>query len=268
MKCKFCFATFQDVKNSILPKGNIPREDALDLIRQLAKSGFRKISFAGGEPTLCPWLNELIAEAKLHKMTTMLITNGTNLSTEFLDHNKNNLDWIALSIDSLHNKTNRLSGRLLANKKALVEQDYLWLVQEIKKQGYKLKINTVINRLNYQEDMTDFIIKSNPYRWKVMQVLPIKGQNDKHIENLQISNQQFFEFTNKHKDVDSLVSENNKDMTNSYVMIDPAGRFFNNSKHTHTYSDPILNIGIEKALNQMNYNFSRFKLRGGIYNWE
>lgn len=64
MRCKFCFATFQDVKHSILPKGHLPKEQAIEVILQLAEIGFEKITFAGGEPTLCPWLPELIATAK------------------------------------------------------------------------------------------------------------------------------------------------------------------------------------------------------------
>ena len=180
MKCKFCFASFQDVKKSILPKGHLSKEDALEVIRELANLGFQKISFAGGEPTLCPWLNDLIAEAKSRNMTTMLITNGTNLSTEFLKLNKSNLDWIALSIDSLNKETNQLSGRSQADTKTLSKEHYLKLIQKIKSEEYKLKINTVIHRFNYQEDMSDFMIKSNPQRWKVMRVANQRAKRQAH----------------------------------------------------------------------------------------
>ncbi|MEO0472453.1 MAG: radical SAM protein, partial [Bacteroidota bacterium] len=54
MRCGFCFATFQDVKRTILPKGHLPKEDALNVVQAIAKAGFEKITFAGGEPTLCP----------------------------------------------------------------------------------------------------------------------------------------------------------------------------------------------------------------------
>src|SRR3954471_20822790 len=62
-RCKFCFATFQDVKKSILPKGHLPKDQAMQVVRRLAESGFEKITFAGGEPTLCPWIGDLIALA-------------------------------------------------------------------------------------------------------------------------------------------------------------------------------------------------------------
>ncbi|MBK9177852.1 MAG: radical SAM protein [Flavobacteriales bacterium] len=54
MRCKFCYATFHDVKRSILPKGHLPKEQAIDVVRQLAAHGFQKINFAGGEPTPLP----------------------------------------------------------------------------------------------------------------------------------------------------------------------------------------------------------------------
>ena len=57
MKCRFCFATFQDIGQEALPKGHLPREDSLAVVEALATAGFNKINFAGGEPTLCPWLS-------------------------------------------------------------------------------------------------------------------------------------------------------------------------------------------------------------------
>ena len=54
MKCRFCFATFQDVGVDTLPKGHLPREGCLEVVDALASAGFGKINFAGGEPILCP----------------------------------------------------------------------------------------------------------------------------------------------------------------------------------------------------------------------
>ena len=88
MRCKFCFATFQDVKSSILPKGHLSREEALNVVIELAEIKFEKITFAGGEPTLCPWLPELIKKAKEYGMTTMIVTNGSRLTEEFLSANR------------------------------------------------------------------------------------------------------------------------------------------------------------------------------------
>lgn len=57
--------------------------------------------------------------------------------------------------------------------------------------GYGLKINTVVNSKNFHEDMSDFIRFAKPKRWKLLQVLPIKGQNDLQINDFKITDQQF-----------------------------------------------------------------------------
>ena len=267
MRCKFCFATFQDVKKTILPKGHLSKEEAIKIIKQLAKFGFEKITFAGGEPTLCPWISDLIKIAKEYGLTTMIVTNGSKLTDNFLKKNKKYLDWITVSIDSLNESSNLLIGRKMRKDKNISKEKYLTIIKNIKKYGYGLKINTVINEFNYIEDFNNFIKTTQPKRWKVLQVLPIKNQNDKNIDSLKITTKKFDFFLKKHKNILSMVSENNNEMKGSYVMIDPAGRFFENSKGFHQYSEPILSIGIKNAFNKMNYDYQKFIDRDGQYNW-
>jgi radical S-adenosyl methionine domain-containing protein 2 len=270
MRCKFCFATFQDVKNSILPKGHLPNEDAVKVVQELANIGFEKITFAGGEPTLCPWLFELIQVAKESGMTTMLVTNGSKLSDEFLDRHAHHLDWIALSIDSLNPETNVATGRAICGIKPLKSKDYYEIITRIKKHGYGLKINTVVNKENVEESFIDLIQFAKPKRWKIFQVLPIKGQNDEKIDQLTITNEAFDTFLSKHKhfqDYTTVVPETNEQIKGSYAMIDPAGRFFDNSSGEHNYSDPILKVGATDAIKQVNFDIAKFKDRGGLYDW-
>jgi len=268
MRCKFCFATFQDVKNTILPKGHLPKAKAIEVVCQLAKAGFEKITFAGGEPTLCPWLSDLMAIAKSRGMTTMIVTNGTRLTDDFLRENRKHLDWIAISIDSLSDTTNLATGRAVVGKRVIDKSDYERLIDQMHHYGFGLKINTVVTRLNYREDMTNFMLTSGAERWKVLQVLPIVGQNDTCISDFTITDEQFKYFLNRHKKVDFLVPESNSAMKGSYVMVDPAGRFFENSKGIHHYSEPILEIGVFEALQSLTYDFEKFIERGGIYNWK
>jgi radical S-adenosyl methionine domain-containing protein 2 len=118
--------------------------------------------------------------------------------------------------------------------------------------------------------MTDFLDYAKPERWKVFQVLPIKGENDEFIDDFKISETQFQEFLFRHQsfvEKGILISENNAEMKDSYSMIDPSGRFFTNKNGYMEYSDPILKVGINKAYQQMDYNFDKFIERGGLYNW-
>lgn len=270
MRCKFCFATFQDVKQSILPKGHLKQQESIEVVKKLAEIGFKKITFAGGEPTLCPWLPELISTAKAAGLTTMIVSNGSKLTDDFLIQNRIHLDWIAISIDSLKTTTNIATGRAIAGKNPLQSDYYFNLVERVKSFGYGLKINTVVTRANWDENMNDLLEFANPIRWKVLQVLPIKGQNDANIADFTISNEQFAHFIINHQSSErstKIIIENNDDMKGSYAMVDPAGRFFDNVNGIHRYSSPILEVGSRIAIQQVKYDCKKFISRGGIYNW-
>lgn len=268
MRCKFCFATFQDVKQTILPKGHLPEHEALEVVKKIAAAGFEKITFAGGEPLLCKWLPNLIKTAKKLGMTTMIVTNGSRLSDDFLKDNKQYLDWIAVSIDSLDDENNIKIGRAITGKKPLSKDFYYALMGKIHKHGYGLKVNTVVNKVNFKDNLTEFIEYAKPKRWKVLQVLPIVGQNDAEIDDFEITNEEYNYFLSTHKTVKTIVPESNDDIKGSYVMVDPAGRFFDNALGRHNYSKPILEVGIDKAMKSMNYDLEKFLLRGGIYDWK
>jgi radical S-adenosyl methionine domain-containing protein 2 len=270
MRCKFCFATFAETKKNQLPKGHLPQQQTLDLMKELAAMGFEKITFAGGEPTLCPWLKDLIQLAKEMRFTTMLVTNGSKLTPEFLELNKGYLDWITLSIDSLDASTNQKIGRK-TGRESYHKEAYQRMVKTIHDFGYGLKINTVVSRFNFQENLTEFINHSRPSRWKVLQVLPIEGENDRYIQELKITDDEYGLFLDNHKNLHSgivLVPETNDQMKGSYVMVDPAGRFFDNSDGKLRYSQPILDVGVQVALSEMRYDAEKFNNRGGIYNWK
>ena len=268
MRCNFCFATFQDMKKTILPKGHLPKEQSLEVVRSLADAGFEKITFVGGEPTLCPWLPDLVREAKLLSMNTGIVTNGSKLSAEYLSELHPWLDWIGISIDSLHYETNSSIGRAIYGKKPMDKEQYFKIVDLVNHYGFHLKINTVVNRVNLSEDLNDFIRYSKTSRWKVFQVLPIKGENDRHIEDLKINSKEFDDYLERHKGLgDILVPERNDDMTGSYAMVDPAGRFFENSTGSLFYSQPILEVGVHSAYVEAHPDSEKFLKRGGLYDW-
>ncbi len=270
MRCKFCFATFHDMKNTILPKGHLPEAEATKVVQRVADFGFEKITFAGGEPTLCPWLFKLMELAKKMGMTTMLVTNGTRITDDFLVKYASVLDWITLSVDSVIETTNLKTGRAVVGKKVLTEEKYLEICNKIHQHGYRLKINTVVTVENYQEDLNDFINIACPERWKIFQVLPIKGENDGCIEQLSVTTEQYASFLERHLMVHEkiMVKESNDDMTASYLMLDPAGRFYSNKNGVYCYSEPILKVGIPNALQEVDFDIGKFKDRNGLYNWK
>ena len=270
MSCGFCFATFQDIHPRILPKGHLGREDSLIVVEQLARAGFQKINFAGGEPTLCPWLPDLLTRAKELGLSTAMVTNGSLLSPSWMDNVVGHIDWIALSIDSVNPDTLRRMGRT-TRLGPFGATDYLVMADMLKRRSIRLKINTVVTRFNLNEDLSEFIIEACPERWKLFQVLPVRGQNDGTIGDYLVSDDEFHNYVAMSRRVKEhqikVVPESNDLMRGSYVMIDPAGRFFDNVAGGHTYSRPIIEVGVEEALCDVTTDPEKFLSRNGLCDW-
>ena len=261
MRCGHCFAANLD-------RTHLPLDEASNIIRLLSHEGFKKINFAGGEPLLYPKLNCLIIEAKENGMTTSIVTNGAKITDTWLDVMSGYLDWVALSIDSASPGTHKLSGRTTGGD-PLTTGRYLEMCRAVKQRGMRLKINTVVTLYNHDEDMTGFIREVVPERWKIMQALTVGGQNDHNAGLFEVTGEQFDAYVKRNRSVGDItvVPESNDLMTGSYVIIDPTGRFFDNTKGCHTYSRPILQVGVSSALQDVKIDPERFVLRGGNYGW-
>jgi hypothetical protein len=110
--------------------------------------------------------------------------------------------------------------------------------------------------LNWREDMSEFVRQVQPERWKVFQVLPVGGQNDGAVDDLLSDATQFRAFVDRHASLSknlAPIAEDNDAMTASYAMVDPLGRLFDNSAGHHTYSAPIHEVGVARALRQIRF---------------
>ena len=259
MGCKFCYATFEDF--NVVNQLNY--DDACTILYKLHRAGVEKVTFAGGEPMLWKHLQDAIVFAKGLGMTTSIITNGAMIKEQWLIDMQKHLDWIGLSVDSINYNTNKQIGRVHKG----MPLDYYMLVSIIHKYNYKLKINTVVNAYNQYENLNHFINFANPLRWKVFQALRIEGQNDAQWDEVKVTDISFELYLKAHRNQKSLVPEDNEAMTGSYLLVDPLGRFFENSKGTHTYSDPVQNNTVEHCLSQINLDREMFVKRGGLYEW-
>jgi radical S-adenosyl methionine domain-containing protein 2 len=269
MRCKFCFATY----DSIIPeerRHGLPPNEARSLIELLGEAGFQKITFAGGEPTLCPWLKVLLQHAKWLGLRTAMVTNGTTLESMCETELAASLDWLALSVDSVSYSVNRRHGRAVAGVRVLQEPALLSISQRFREAGVRLKVNTVVTRLNASEILAPFIAEMYPERWKIMQILGIRGENTANFPDLSVSDAAFQEYVRRNSPPPegvTLVTEDNSDMTESYVMIDPVGRFISNSGGSYRTSRPILQVGVHAAMNDVSYSEEKFEGRGGRYDW-
>ena len=274
-RCRGCYAVFDD--NPHARGVMLSKERMFDLVEAIAAaprptgSTRRKLTFAGGEPTLCPWLPELIAHAKASGLVTMVVTNGSRCDTDYLKRLSGVLDWLTLSIDSLDPDTNRAIGRRDSRGSTIPARDYSAVLHNAADCGMRTKVNTVVCRLNHREDLNEFITSSGIARWKILQIMAVAGQNDEHIDNLSVTREEFDQFVGRHHPVSltgiCMVPEPVDAIRGSYAMIDPFGRFFDSTSGGHRYSRPVLDIGVSNAFSEISFDRSLFLTRGGHYDF-
>lgn len=139
-------------------------------------------------------------------------------------------------------------------------------------QNYNImfKLNTVICTHNVNEDMIAGVTRLAPFRWKVFQVLLVAGENDsdktkRDTRNLLISDEAFDDFCKRHSHLKCIVREPNRLMRSSYLILDEYMRFLDKDKDKKSGS--ILEVGVGKALKQVEWNENDFVERGGLYDW-
>ena len=263
-KCKFCYAHFSHINI------NLDIDQGFSLIDEIKKNNIYKINFAGGEPLLNKNVGEFIKYSKQQGLKTSIITNGTMMTKKWLTKYGIHLDQIGISCDSLDNRTNTKIGRGFGNHVEITERllSRINLMNENDGLNIQTKLNTVVLRNNHIEDWNYFIIRNNVKRWKVFKILKIVGENDHVYDELSINDKQFYNFIDRHRllnDKGILVKEDNEDMSNSYIMITPDGKFYQNSNNQYIYSDSILDVGFKNAIKQTGFDYDTYEKRGGDY---
>ena len=256
--CGFCFHT----KKS---SDKLPIEDAIRGCDMLKKAGTRKLNIAGGEPFIYPhYLGELIKQCKenikIEKIS--VITNGSLVKKNFFEKYGKYIDVFGVSCDSFDKETNIKIGR---GKKGENVQKLFEIRELCKRYGIKFKLNTVVCNYNKDENMVENIKKLNPDRWKVFQVLMVKGENEDKVAKFQITNEEFKQFVERHKEIKCMVAESNDNMKSSYLILDEKMRFLDKGDGDEICSQSILEVGVEKALESIVYDEKEFKKRKGDY---
>ena len=157
--CKFCFARFEDIPRA----DRLPKEIAVTVPEMLAVAGAQKITFVGGEPTLCPYLGDLLAASKDVGLTTCIVTNASGLTEEFLNEWAHLIDWIGLSIDASTDEIHAEIGRGMRGDLARQRSHHLALARDAwircKARGIRMKLNTVVCGPNIQDDMSTLVLE-------------------------------------------------------------------------------------------------------------
>ena len=235
------------------------------VLQHLQRLGIEKINFVGGEPLNNSLIFEVTRHAKKMGFVVGITSNGSILTERTLDLLSSSVDWIGLSIDSSSDEIEKQLGRGDGSH----VQHCTKIAAKIRDIRIKLKINTTVTRLTYQEDMRDFIRSINPDRWKIFQFLHVPGQNDESVSSLEISDEEFLQFRNINQHIQLQQSnlpvfESANHMIDSYLMLTPSGSIFLNTKFPFQ-EYPIESVNADmfpKILNVEKY-FSR----GGVYAW-
>jgi len=237
----------------------------------------KKINFAGGEPFLYPqYLGKLchFCRTVLKLESVSIVTNGTVVTEAWFQTYGKYVDIMAVSCDSFNEETNKRIGRGHGYNVAPLKQIARWC----KEYNVLFKMNTVVCRYNFDEDMVAAVSEIAPFRWKCFQVLVQPGENsgtvDKHgkvtktirdARPFKISDEEFEAFCEKHKSVSGFVAEPNRLMAASYLILDEYMRFLDKEKDFQSKS--ILEVGVQEALAGVKWDEDVFFERGGEYNW-
>ena len=268
---KFCFHT--EKSSHVASKDEMKRG-----LRLLKEAGMRKINFAGGEPFLYPskfaWLCQYCKEV-LALESVSIITNGTKVTKAWLDKYGQFVDVMGVSCDSFDERTNQLIGRGTGENVQQLFRIRDWC-KELK---IKFKLNTVVCKLNWQENMATTIQELQPFRWKCFQVLLVEDENDastadtaldrrkRDARELLITTDQWQSFCEKHQHLDAFVSESNDLMASSYLILDEYMCFLDKGKGKEKQSKSILEVGVAQALAEVYFDKAAFLKRGGEYDW-
>jgi radical S-adenosyl methionine domain-containing protein 2 len=262
--CDYCFAKWGRPKEVWKNKSKveillseISAAHECKSLRDFAASQVR-LNLAGGEPTLLG--NRLVEIAGLSKRSGIqnsLITNGSLLrqNWELLP----NLSMIGISIDSLVKKTNSKIGRTEKNGSHISYDELKVLVAKIRalNPDVMLKFNVVVSKHNYDEIIVPELMGLNPGKIKIFRELS-SGGNVSDTTNAMF--QKFLKL-NQCQSYGCWV-EDNELMTQSYLMIDPLGRLFQDGNSSgYVYSEPVYNVGLENALEQIEFDKDKYLKR-------
>ena len=269
--CGFCFHTEKT--------SHVASEDEMKRgLKLLKDAGMKKINFAGGEPFLYQKQLAMLCEIcniDLGLESVSIISNGTKIAERWLQKYGKYVDVLGVSCDSFNEETNIKVGRGTGENVPQLFQIRDWC----RNLGIKFKLNTVVCAYNWEEDMATLVEQLDPFRWKCFQVLEVQDENDatsvdteldKRKRNAKlfiISDEQFTLFCERHNHLSCFVPESNELMASSYLILDEYLCFLDKGNGREKQSSCILDVGVAKASEEVYWDETAFKNRGGVYDW-
>lgn len=187
LRCAHCSVG----KNYFIKEINeIPVQQKLEIIDKLAEGGVEGVSLLGGEPLFMKKdLFSIIDHARSRGLKVSLVTNGTLLSGKVMERiASSGIDHIVISLEGACKETHEfVRGKETFEK---VVNNIRNLTNYLNIQGIPLQVNvnTVLNRLNYQEidKLIDLCLQLKVNVWTLLSLGGI-GFAEDNLNNLSIS---------------------------------------------------------------------------------
>lgn len=158
MRCPYCYR----VGNT---KGNVNLENAKRYVDYLVKQGCKTINVTGGEPLLNSEWKNIVNYCADNGLFVILSTNGLQLDLN--DEILNRVDVLSLPLDG---------GNSEVNSKTRSEEHFIKIKKLIDEYvggeyHFKLKINTVLTRYNYNKlDELLLLLDDSKIVWKIFEL--------------------------------------------------------------------------------------------------
>ena len=256
-KCKYCFAHFDGQKDLSL-------EQWKKIIDNVKHSGMvSAINFAGGEPMLYKNFGDLLSYAKSSGFELSLISNGSLLLNEKLapDEIFAALSMLGISIDSFDEKILIALGCCDGSRKTLSEEKLIAIVNRARKinPSIKIKINTVVSRLNVGEKLIGLENKIPVSRWKFLKIKPFDNKIFSN-KNLLISDEKFRRFIERNgRNQGEIISEQTTER--SYIIIDNRGNLLDNFGDSYEIVGNLLEEKFGAVFNRYNFDSELYQSR-------
>lgn len=161
LTCDFCFWEKEEAPTTI--------KLAKYIIDEIKKTGIRKITLSGGEPTCVPHFIKILEYAKQNGLEVILHTNGLLVDKRFARKIAPLITRISLSMDGSNEKV-----AIKMRKKPFISHT-VFLIDLFNSLGVPVNVKTLITKIN-KEDIENIgkILQDKPIQyWSLLEFNPI-----------------------------------------------------------------------------------------------
>lgn len=210
---------------------DLPEEQQIEALNKIAFCEVTRITWTGGEPTLCKSLPRLLEICHSYKIPTIVTTHGLALRPKLYDSLNPNFDKLRFSFDGLEKTHNNIRGGDFFQKTIAA-------IIEAKSKGFTIEANISVMQNNIA-DIPELIVKLESLGTKKIVLLNLMDRESAHDNKLERPNREAYLELNRHLDKLKIsyphltIQLNNYwDENDLYIVIESNGEIFLCSENT------------------------------------